>query len=156
MTRLSLVLLVVLAWPVLAADVNPFFQEWKTPFGVPPFDQIKDQHFLPAIQKGIEEQRREIKAIADDPRAPTFANTIEALDNSGDLLEKVQNVFGNLTGAETNDRLQEISRQVAPLMAALRDDTILDPRLFARVKAIWDQRGKLKLEADQSRLLEET
>ncbi|MDP2998590.1 MAG: M3 family metallopeptidase [Bryobacterales bacterium] len=156
MTRLSLVLLVVLAWPMLAADVNPFFQEWKTPFGVPPFDEIKDQHFLPAIQKGIEEQRREIKAIAGDPRAPTFANTIEALDNAGDLLEKVQSVFSNLTGAETNDRLQEISKQVAPLMAALHDDTFLDPRLFARVKAVWDQRGTLKLEADQSKLLEET
>ena len=156
MTRLSLVSLVLLAWPVLAADVNPFFQEWKTPFGVPPFEQIKDQHFLPAIQKGIEEQRREIKAIAGDPRAPTFANTIEALDNSGDLLEKVQDVFSNLTGAETNDRLQEISKQVAPLMAALRDDIFLDQQLFARVKAIWDQRGKLKLEADQSKLLEET
>jgi peptidyl-dipeptidase Dcp len=156
MTRLSLVLLVALVWPALAADANPFFQEWKTPFGVPPFEQIKDGHFLPAIQKGIEEQRREIKAITGDPRAPTFANTIEALDNAGDLLEKVQGVFGNLIGAETNDRLQEISKQVAPLMAALRDDTILDPRLFARVKAIWDQRGKLKLEADQSKLLEET
>ena len=156
MTRLSLVSLVVLAWPALAADPNPFFQEWKTPFGVPPFEQIKDEHFLPAIKKGIEEQRREVKAITDDPRAPTFANTIEAFDNAGDLLEKVQGVFSNLIGAETNDRLQEISRQVAPMMAALRDDTFLDPRLFARVKAIWDQRGKLKLEADQSKLLEET
>jgi peptidyl-dipeptidase Dcp len=149
-------LLVVSVWPALAADANPFFQEWKTPFGVPPFEQIKDQHFLPAIQKGIEEQRREVKAITGDPRAPTFANTIEALDNAGDLLEKVQGVFSNLVGAETNDRLQEISRQVAPLMAALRDDIILDPKLFARVKAIWDQRGTLKLEADQSKLLEET
>jgi peptidyl-dipeptidase Dcp len=156
MTWHSFFLLVGLAWSAPAADTNPFFQEWKTPFGVPPFGEIRNEHFLPAIQKGIEEKRREVKAVSDNPQAPSFANTIEALDSAGDLLEKVQSVFSNLAGAETNDQLQEISRQVAPLLAALRDDTYLDPRLFARVKALWDGRDKLKLGAEQARLLEET
>jgi peptidyl-dipeptidase Dcp len=154
MTRHSLLLLVALAAP--AADTNPFFREWKTPFGVPPFGEIENEHFLPAIRKGIEEQRREVKAISGNSQAPAFANTIEALDSAGDLLEKVQSVFSNLTGADTNDQLQEISRKAAPLLAALRDDTFLDPRLFARVKALWDARDKLKLGPEPARLLEES
>jgi peptidyl-dipeptidase Dcp len=140
MTWRSVFLLAAWAWAAPAADTNPFFREWKTPFGVPPFGEIRNEHFLPAIQKGIEEQRREVRAIAGNPQAPTFANTIEALDGAGDLLEKVQDVFSNLTGAETNEQLQEVSRQVAPLLAALRDDIALDARLFARVKAVWEAR----------------
>ncbi|MBI4877786.1 MAG: M3 family metallopeptidase [Acidobacteria bacterium] len=139
-----------------AGDSNPFFQEWKTPFGVPPFGQIQDEHFLPAIKKGIEEQRSEVKAIAADPAAPAFANTIEALDAAGELLEKVTSVFFNLTGAETNDRLQEIAKEAAPLLSALGDDIRLDPQLFARVKAVWESRARLKFSPEQAKLLEET
>jgi peptidyl-dipeptidase Dcp len=156
MNWLACLLLAILVVPAPAADENPFFQEWKTPFGVPPFEQIRNEHFLPAIKKGIEEQRREVQAIVDNREAPTFENTVEALDSSGDLLEKVQSVFSNLAGAETNPQIEAVSKEVAPLLAALRDDIFLDPKLFARVQAIWDRRASLKLNAEQSKLLEET
>jgi peptidyl-dipeptidase Dcp len=163
MKRRSLILLTVLACPLLwtqqAAqpdESNPFFRPWTTPFGVPPFEQIKNEHFLPAIQRGIDEQKREVEAIASNPAAPTFANTLVALDAAGELMQKVQGVFSNLTSAETNDQLQAIARQVAPRLAALRDDIVLNPQLFARVKAVWERRTSLKLDAEQRKLLEET
>jgi len=159
----SLILLVVSVCPLLAgpqaappAETNPFFEEWKTPFGVPPFSRITNEHFLPALQKGIADERQEVEAIASRTDAPTFANTVEALDGAGELLDKVQGVFGNLTSAETNDRLQEINRQVAPLLAALRDDILLNERLFQRVKQVWEQRDRLKLTPEQRKLVEET
>ena len=163
MKRCSLILLAALACPLLwtqqAAqpdESNPFFKAWNTPFGVPPFEQIKNEHFLPAIQRAIEEQKREAEAIASRAEAPSFANTIAALDAAGELIQKVQGVFGNLTSAETNDQLQAIARQVAPRLAALRDDILLNPQLFARVKAVWERRASLKLDAEQRKLLEET
>ena len=124
--------------PAAAPSGNPFFSEWTTPFGVPPFDQIRTEHFLPAIEEGIAQHGREVAAIAKSPAPPTFANTVEALDASGRLLEKVTSVFSNLTSAETSDALQAIQKQVAPMMAAHRDDIRLDPALFQRVKAVWD------------------
>ncbi len=135
---------------------NPFFQEWTTPFGVPPFPSIKESHFLPAIKEGILRQRGEIEAIANNLEPPTFANTIEALDGAGVLLSKVTSVFSNLTSAETNDRLQAINREVAPMLSALRDDIRLNPALFMRIKTIWEQRAQLKLKPVQQRLLEDT
>lgn len=163
MNRHALVALALLTCPLLSSgqtapsdDANPFFQQWNTPFGVPPFEQIRNEHFVPALKRGIAEQKREVEAIARNPEAATFANTIAALDAAGALLNKVQPVFSNLTGAETNDTLQEIARQVAPLLAALRDDIYLDQQLFARVQAVFEQRAKLKLDAERLRLLEET
>ncbi len=117
--------------PSSEAAANPFFQEWKTPFGVPPFDHIKTEHFLPAIQEGMAQHKREVEAIAKNPAPPTFANTLEALDGAGLLLEKATAVFQNLSSAETSDALQAIQRQVAPMLAAHRDDILLDPALFA-------------------------
>jgi len=159
----SLILAAAVVCPLLAgpqaaplAEANPFFEEWKTPFGVPPFDRIKNEHFPPALKKGIALERQEVEAIAGRTDAPTFANTIEALDASGELLDKVQGVFNNLTSAETNDRLQEIAREVAPLLAALRDDIFLNERLFQRVKQVFEQRERLKLAPEQQKLLEET
>jgi len=163
MSQIVFVFLTLSLLPVLACAQssgkearNPFFEEWRTPFGVPPFSQIRNEHFLPAIKAGIEERKKEVEAIANNPAPSTFSNTIEALDDSGQLLDKVENVFSNLLGAETNDSLQETSRQAAPLMAAMRDDIYLNQTLFARVKAVRDQRGKLNLNAEQTRLLEET
>ena len=151
--------LLIVALPAVAAPAtpaNPLLQEWKTPFGVPPFGEIKPEHYLPAIEQGMAEQKREIAAIVDNPAAPPFANTIEAFDASGELLGKVMSVFQNLVGAETNDQLQEIARTTAPMMAAHRDDIALNPKLFARVKALWDAREALELEPEQARLLAET
>jgi peptidyl-dipeptidase Dcp len=142
--------------PAAPAADNPFFQEWKTPFGVPPFDKIEAGHFLPAIQEGIRQHRSEVDRIAKDPAPATFANTIEALDRSGLLLEKATTVFQNLSSAETSDALQAIQKQVAPMLAAHRDDVALDPALFQRVKAVWGSRATLGLAPDQQTLLEDT
>lgn len=139
-----------------ATETNPFFQEWTTPFGVPPFQQIKPEHFPPAFKQAIAEQRREIDAIARNTEAPTFANTIEALDETGALMRKVSGVFGNLLSSETNDQLQAINRQLAPELAALRDDVNLNPELWARVSAIWLPRSVLPLTPVQRKLLEDT
>jgi peptidyl-dipeptidase Dcp len=139
-----------------ATETNPLLQEWTTPFGVPPFAQIKVEHFLPAITHGIAAQRREVEAIAANPQPPTFANTIEALEQTGDLLTKVGAVFSNLVSADTNDRLQAINRETTPLLSALRDDIRLNAALFARVKAVWDQRERLGLGPVQAKLLENT
>jgi peptidyl-dipeptidase Dcp len=135
---------------------NPFFLRWDTPFGVPPFERIRDEHFLPALQHGIAEQRREVEAIAKSSEAPTFANTIEALDGSGEFLDRVEAVFFNLMSAETNETLQQVAREVAPLQSALRDDIYLNPELFKRVEIIWDRRESLGLSAEEGKLLEET
>jgi peptidyl-dipeptidase Dcp len=135
---------------------NPFFSSYNTPFGVPPFDQIKPEHFQPAIEEGIRQQTAEIAAITKQTAAPTFANTIEALEASGDLLRRVNTVLGNLNGANTNDQLQKIAQTVAPILAKNSDDVMLNPVLFSRVKAVYEGRTKLKLSGDQQRLLEKS
>jgi peptidyl-dipeptidase Dcp len=144
--------------PLVAQDptvqANPFFREWKTPFGVPPFSEIKEEHFLPALKEGMARQKREIEALALSTEAPTFRNTLEALDQSGRFLERVQAVFGNLTGAETNPKLQAINREASPLLSAHRDDINLNDRLWLRVKTVWERRADLKLDPEQARLLE--
>jgi peptidyl-dipeptidase Dcp len=139
-----------------APDANPLFAEWSTPFGVPPFDKIEEEHFLPAYKEAIARHMREVEAIATNPALPTFANTLEALEASGALLDKVGAVFGNLQSAETNDRLQAINRETAPLLAKHRDDVVLNEALFRRVRVVWDARDSLKLAPDQTRLLEQT
>jgi peptidyl-dipeptidase Dcp len=135
---------------------NPFFTEWTTPFGVAPFDQIEEAHFLPAFEKAIAEERAEVEAIAANPDPPTFDNTLAALDATGELMNKVGGVFYTLVGAETNEEIQAIAKEVAPMRSNLRDDILMNPQLFARVKAVYEQREDLELDAEQMRLLEET
>jgi len=137
------------------AQENPFFAPYGTPWEVPAFDRIRNEHFMPAFEKGIAGQKAEVEAIRDNAEAPTFANTVEALETSGQLLLRVSDVFFNLNGAETNDELQAIARDVAPLLSALNDDIYLDPKLFARVKAVHVRRDRLKLSTEQRRLLDE-
>ncbi len=137
-------------------EANPLLVEWDTPFGVPPFERITEDHYLPAFQETIAYTRQEVEALAKDERPATFANTIEALDASGESLDRIESVFHNLRSADTNERLQEIARQVAPLTSALQDDILLNEKLFARVKAVWEQRDTLGLDAEQRRLVEET
>ena len=136
-------------------ETNPLLVEWTTPFGMPPFDRIKEEHYFPAFQKAIDLKRQEVDAIIKDTQPATFANTIEALDASGELLDRIGGVFYNLKSAETNEQIQEIARQVAPLTSALEDDILLSEPLFARVKAVWEQRDTLGLNAQQRRLVEE-
>jgi len=139
-----------------AAPANPFFTEFQTPFGVPPFDQIKPEHFMPAFDKGIADQKQEVEAIVKNGDPATFANTLEVLDRSGALLKRVGAVFNNLNSSNTSDALQRIAKDVAPKLAKLGDDIALDAGLFARVKAVYETRDKLALTPEQSRLLDKT
>jgi peptidyl-dipeptidase Dcp len=139
-----------------AAPDNPFFKPYGTPFNVPPFDLIKNEHFLPAIEEGIRREQAEVDAIAGNPAPPTFENTIAALDHTGIFLSEVNGVFGALQGANTNRELQALARKTAPMLAAHRDNIGLNERLFRRVKAVYDQRASLKLDREQLFLLENT
>jgi peptidyl-dipeptidase Dcp len=157
-------LLIVLGW-VLAAHSNPvkekstimdnpFFKEYSTPFKVPPFNLIKPEHFLPATDSGIVEQVAEIAAITGNKAAPTFENTILTLDQSGELLNKVQSVFGALNSAATTAELQALARQITPKLTRHRDNISLDPVLFQRIKTVYDNRANLGFDPQQLRLVE--
>ena len=135
---------------------NPFFTDWTAPFGAPPFGQIKEEHYKPAFEAGMAEEKKEVAAITANPDPPNFANTVEALERTGELLTKVGNVFFMYTSNHTNDTLQQIQQEMAPLLAKHNDDIALDPLLFARVKAVYEQRDKLTLTPEQARLLEKT
>ncbi len=132
---------------------NPFFSDYKTPFQVPPFNEIKLEHFKPAMEAGIAEQLAEIKAITGNTEAPNFENTILAFDNSGELLNKTR-IFSNLNSANTNDQMQALAREITPMLSAHRDNIMLNMDLFKRVKAVYDQRNQLNLNHDQLRLVE--
>jgi len=138
------------------AGENPFFSEYNTPFKVPPFDKITEEHYLPAFKEGIAQDQKEIDAIVKNPEDSTFANTIEALDYTGDLLTKVENVFYNLLGSNTNDQMQEIAKEVAPLLSKHGDDIRLNADLFKRVKAVYNTKNELSLTPEQAQLLEKT
>jgi peptidyl-dipeptidase Dcp len=133
---------------------NPFFETWTTPFGLPPFDRIRPEHFPPAFDRGMEEQNAEIAAITGDVAAPSFANTIEALERSGRLLDRVSRVFFNLDASDTSEALEAIARDYAPKLAQHRVRIALDQNLFARVADLYARRGTLGLAEDQMRLLE--
>jgi peptidyl-dipeptidase Dcp len=135
---------------------NPLLEEWNTPFGVPPFERIAPEHFLPAFEAAIAEQRRQVTEITSQAEPPTFANTIDALEQSGVLLTRVRGVFSNLSSADTNPQLQAINLKIAPMLSALDDDIRLDPRLFERLQAVWQERGALDLTAPQRKLLDDT
>jgi len=137
-----------------SADTNPFFAAYDTPYEVPPFDKIRNEHYAPAIQEGIRQQQAEINAIADNAEAPTFENTIEAIENSGDLLTRVSVVFNNLSGANTNEEMQSIAKDMSPELSKHADNINLNEKLFARVRAVWDTKDQLNLNQEQRKLLE--
>ena len=133
---------------------NPFFKEYTTPFQVPPFNEIKLEHYMPAVDAGIADQIAEIKAITDNKEEATFNNTILAFDLSGDLLNNVGNVFFNLNSANTNDEMQALAREITPKLSAHRDNIMLNKDLFKRVKAVYEKRKDLNLDAEQIRVVE--
>ncbi len=133
---------------------NPFFAEYDTPFKVPPFDKIKPEHFIPAYEKGMELEKAEIERLINNPDAPTFDNTIVVLDRAGKLLSEVSRVFGGLNGANTNDELKAIQKQMAPRLAAHRDEINLNKKLFEQIKAVYEQRDKQNYTDEQMYLLE--
>ena len=137
-------------------NINPFFQEWNTPYEVPPFLDIKDEHYMPAYQQGMKENLEEIDLIVNSPEAPTFANTIEELERTGKLLSKVGRVFSNLASSNTNPKLQELQRELSPMLSAHYDKISLNEGLFSRVDAIWQNRENLDLTKEQTKLLNDT
>ncbi len=137
-------------------NMNPFFSTYQTPYQVPPFDLIKNEHFKPALLEGIKQQEAEILAITSNKENPTFDNTIVALEKSGKLLSKVNTVFNNLNGANTNDELQAIAKEVAPILAEHSDNINLNDALFKRIKIVWDQQSNLQLNQEEKKLLENT
>jgi peptidyl-dipeptidase Dcp len=133
---------------------NPFFTVSTLPYQLPPFDQIQDAHYAPAFEKGMADQRAEIDAIANNPAAPSFENTIVAMEKTGALLNRTAAVFFNLAGANTNPAMQKVQAEMAPKLAAHQDAIVLDGKLFARIKSLHDQRTTLGLDAESVRLLE--
>ena len=137
-----------------AAGENPFLSEYDTPFGVPPFDKIKPEHYKPALLQGMEEQKKEIEAIVNQRSMPDFENTIAALDRSGALLNKVAYVFYAQSAACADDEMLALGTDIAPLMAQHSDDINLNPRLFERVKQVYERKADFNLNHEQERLLE--
>lgn len=133
---------------------NPFFEEWATPFGVPPFAEIKTEHFKPAYEAALKAHEAEIAAIAGDASAPSFENTIAALERSGAQLDRVDLVFSQLGSANTNETLQGIERDLAPIVARHWNAVFLNPALFARIDALYQKRAELGLDAEALRVLE--
>ena len=133
---------------------NPFLQAYDTPYNVPPFDKIKNEHFKPAILEGIKRHEAEINAIANAAAEPTFENTILAMENAGELLSNVNVVFSNLNSANTNKEIQNIAKETAPNLSAHRDNIYLNEKLFARVKALWDKKETLGLNLEQAKILD--
>lgn len=133
---------------------NPFFSEYENEYGIPPFEKIKTEHYLPGFKEGIKQQQAEFDAIADNADAPTFENTIEALELSGVLLDKVSSVFFNLYSAETNDELAAIANEVSPLLSEHSDNLYLNDKIFARIKSLYLDKENLSLNDEQNRILE--
>ncbi|MEJ2543865.1 MAG: M3 family metallopeptidase [Calditrichaceae bacterium] len=133
---------------------NPLLSDWNTPFQTPPFNDIKNEHFLPAIKEGMKAELAEIEAIVNNADTPSFENTIVALEKSGKLLSKVNRVFGCLNGANTNEELQAISQETAPLLSKHNDDINLNPQLFNKIKTIYKNKDNLHLNIEEQTLLE--
>lgn len=135
---------------------NPLLEEWNTPFGIPPFEEVETGDYKPAILAAIEEHNREIDAIINNPDAPDFENTIVALDNSGSLFNRVYAVFGSETSINSTPELMAVETEMAPVVSAHFNDISLNEKLFDRVKAVYEKRDSLGLDPDQMRLLTET
>ncbi|MEJ5316893.1 MAG: M3 family metallopeptidase [Tenuifilum sp.] len=138
------------------ADKNPLLSKFDTPYQTPPFDKIKHEHYMPALDSAISVARHEIDAIVNNTEEPTFENTIEALDRSGKLLADVSNILFNLNEAETDSVLQQIVIEASPKLTDFSNDINLNPELFKRVKEVWEKRDSLTLTAEQQMLLDKT
>ena len=135
---------------------NPLTAEWNTPYGIPPFDEIRDEHYAPALKYAMAQHLAEIDAIATNHDEPTFDNVMLAFDRSGELLSRVSLTFEMICAAEKNDNLTEVEEEMMPLLAAHYDQILMNDALFAKIKTLYDKRGALELDAVQMRLLEKT
>jgi len=134
-------------------DPNPLLTESRLPFRYPPFDRIKTEHFGPAFEQGMAEHRREIDKVAGNPEAPSFENTVVAMEKAGQLLSRTSRIFFGLNGSNTNPEMQKLQREMAPKLAAHSDSITLDPKLFARVAVLYEKRDSLGLDPESKRLL---
>ncbi len=148
--------LVLIQLGMVNAQNNPLLGKFNTPHEAAPFDQIKNEHYMPAFEEGIRQGEAEIEAIKNNPEAPTFENTIAALDRAGEFLNRTSGIFFNLLSAETNDEMQDIAQQVSPKLTKFSNDISLDPVLFERVKKVYEQKDKLGLNTEQTTLLDNT
>jgi peptidyl-dipeptidase Dcp len=141
---------------VTAAELegNPFMEEWTTPYGVPPFARIENGHYMPAIKKGILELRADIQAIAENPEAPSFENTIVALETAGETLDRVSSTFGNVTSTDIDDELRALQTEIYPLLTREFDAISLNGKLFDRIRTLYEQSDSLGLDEQDARLLE--
>ena len=137
-------------------SMNPFFTEYGTPYQIPPFEKIKEEHYMPAFTQGMKEQLKEIDVITNDPESPSFENTIVELERTGETLDKVSDVFFNLVSSNTNDQMDSIAAEVTPKLSAHSDAISLNKKLFSRVSSVYAQRHDLNLNTEQMRLVEET
>ena len=127
---------------------------FQTPYNTAPFSKIRNEDFLPAFKKAIENAKMEVNAIANNPENPTFENTIEALDFSGEQLDRISSIFFNLNSAETNDTIQKIAQEVSPLLSEFSNDITLNEELFKRVKTVYELKDTLNLTTEQQTLLD--
>ncbi len=153
MKKIILMMMTAITVSAAASD-NPFFKPFPDSYGIPPFESIRTEHYLPAFKEGIKRQQAEFDAIANCKKAPNFKNTIEALELSGALLSDVSGVFFNLYSAETNKELSKIANEVSPLLSEHGDNLYLNDKIFNRIKKLWAKKDKLKLTAEQARVLE--
>ena len=137
-------------------SMNPFFTDYDAPYQIPPFDEIKEEHYMPAFEKGMKEQLEEIDQIANNPEQPTFENTLVELERTGKTLGKVADVFFNLLSSNTNEQMDKIAAEVSPKLSAHRDAISLNKKLYGRVSVVYEQRNTLGLTTEQMRLVEET
>ena len=137
-------------------SMNPFFTDYDAPYQIPPFDEIKEEHYMPAFEKGMKEQLEEIDQIANNPEQATFENTLVELERTGKTLSKVADVFFNLLSSNTNEQMDKIAAEVSPKLSAHRDAISLNKKLYERVNAVYEQRNALGLTTEQMRLVEET
>jgi len=148
-------LVVLLLLACSPQEQNPFYTEWETPFGIPPFSEIKEEHYMPAMREGIIQHQAEIDTIANSTEHPTFENTILAVEYSGELLDKVTEVFFSLNSAVTNEQMQAIAKEAAPLLSEHGDNITLNDKLFKRVKVVHEARLTLNLTLEQDKLLDD-
>ncbi len=154
MKKLILILITILTASNLYSQVNPLLEEYGTPFNVPPFEKIRNEHFLPAFREGIKQQREIIESIVNNPDAPTFENTILALEYSDYRISEVGGVFYNLLSANISPEIQKIASEIAPELSAHNDNIYLNDKLFGKVKAVYKQRANLT-NPEQVKLVEE-
>lgn len=155
MKKSSLLFLMLIISMTMIAQ-NPFFETSKNLHGAFQFDKLKNEHFMPAVEEGIKRHNAEVEAIVNNPKPATFENTIVALENSGRLYNHVLTIFFGLNSAETNDEMQDIAMKLSPILTKHAMEISMNEKLFARVKAVYEQRDKLKLNTEQMRLLTET